>query len=418
MKTSRLLCLILIFPLLFSVSSSTPAASNTDFVNAVEHGLSTENSGEKNSVALQDIIDSLSESGGTVYIPAGRYKFAENGSQTIGTHCIKMRSNVSIVGDGADTVLEPVGESLYGLDMFYFNDYVDTGEAVYLENCRFEGFTIDASATSCKIYTSAGKGFMFNLFRNCHWSDVAVKYTDATGFGVDCPIDSTIKNCTAIGCGKAAAERGSGASGFGIGFGYTYGESILISDCTARDNKNFGFFIEHQGRFSNEKYKATDLHSFVISDCRSYGDLFGFGGIHTLNTIYINCISENSRRYGFFFENSADSIAESCQSINAREASFAIVENDHEFRFEMGNVEYLNCMGQNSPIGVFINGNALTVPLLTAKVKGCTFEITEYTVSAMGKIQALTLTDNLSNTAQNNLSAVIEHLNESDNSRN
>ena len=132
MKTYRLLCLILIFPLLFSVSSSTPAASNTDFVNAVEHGLSTENSGEKNSVALQDIIDSLSESGGTVYIPAGRYKFAENGSQTIGTHCIKMRSNVSIVGDGVDTVLEPVGESLYGLDMFYFNDYVDTGEAVYL----------------------------------------------------------------------------------------------------------------------------------------------------------------------------------------------------------------------------------------------------------------------------------------------
>ena len=84
----------------------------------------------------------------------------------------------------------------------------------------------------------------------------------------------------------------------------------------------------------------------------------------------------------------------------------------------MGNVEYLNCMGQNSPVGVFINGNISNVPSLAAMVKGCTFEVTEYTVSATGKIQALTLTDNLSNTAQNNLSAEIEHLNESDNSRN
>ena len=36
-----------------------------------------------------------------------------------------MRSGVSILGDGEKTVLKPVGKSRYGLDMFYFNDYLD-----------------------------------------------------------------------------------------------------------------------------------------------------------------------------------------------------------------------------------------------------------------------------------------------------
>ena len=154
-----------------------------------------------------------------MYIPAGEYEFAENGKQKIGSHCIKMRSGVSIVGDGEKTVLKPVGSSYYGMDMFYFNDYIDKGEALYLENCRFENFVIDGSETSCRVYTSAGKGFMFNLFKNCHFKNVTVKNTDATGFGVDCPVESTITGCTAIGCGKAATQENSGASGFGIGFG-------------------------------------------------------------------------------------------------------------------------------------------------------------------------------------------------------
>ncbi len=274
--------------------------------DATEYGVSVDNTGAENSRNLQKLIDSLSEKGGTVYIPAGEYAFAENGTQTIGSHCIKMRSNVSIIGDGADTVLKPVGESAFGLDMFYFNEYLDTGEAVYLENCRFERFTIDAEATSLRVYTSAGKGFMFNLFRNCHWRGVTVKNTDATGFGVDCPIDSSMIDCTAIGCGKAANESSGGASGFGIGFGYADGEQIEISRCHARDNKKFGFFFEHQGRFNAEKYAAYDRHSFTVSACTAVGNLYNFGGICAMNATYEGCISQASRQYGFYFENSTD----------------------------------------------------------------------------------------------------------------
>ncbi len=328
-------------------------AKDGNTINAAEHGVSEKNSGELNSKALQTLIDEASLEGKTIYIPAGEYEFAENGRQTIGSHCIKMRSGVSIVGDGEKTVLKPIGETRYGLDMFYFNDYLDTGNAVYLENCRFEGFVIDASGTSCEVYTSAGKGFMFNLFKNCHFKNVTVKNTDATGFGVDCPIDSTITYCTAAGCGKAATDESSGASGFGIGFGYSAEEGIVISDCTSVGNKKFGFFFEHQGRFNLEKYNALPKKIFTVKNCFSGENLFGFGGISAFNTVYEGCASENSLRYGFYFENSFDSEAKNCKVIGAKEACFAVATGAHQEIFgEMDAVAFFGCEGEGSPIGV------------------------------------------------------------------
>lgn len=291
-----LLC-VLITMMLFAGCSN-----EQEIVDATKHGVLPSNSGQENSENLQKLINELSTSGGVVYIPAGEYVFAENGTQTIGSHCIKMCSNVSVIGDGEKTVLKPVGDSQYGLDMFYFNDYLDLGQAIYLENCNFENFVIDASDTSCEVYTSAGKGFMFNLIRNCHWNGVAVKNTDATGFGVDCPIGSSITNCTAIGCGKAAAEDSSGASGFGIGYGYASGETMQIRDCISIDNKKFGFFFEHQGRFDQDRYDTKNQGSFVVVSCNAQGNLYNYGGICAENVTYRQCTSGTARNEGVHFE--------------------------------------------------------------------------------------------------------------------
>lgn len=273
------------------------------YFNATQYGLSVEHSGEENSAALQALIDRVSAEGGTIYIPAGEYAFAENGTQTIGSHCIQMRSNVSIVGDGDATVLKPVGHTQYGLDMFYFNAYLDTGAAVYLENCSFSSFLIDASGTTCDIYTSAGKGFMFNLIRNCHWDHVTVKNTDATGFGVDCPLDCSIRNCVAINCGKAASETDPGASGFGIGYGYAPDENMTIRDCIAIDNKKFGFFFEHQGRFDENRYQLSNQGTFTVEACTAEGNLFNFGGISAKNVKYSKCNSKSPGQEEVYFEN-------------------------------------------------------------------------------------------------------------------
>ena len=362
---------LIIFALLLS---SCFRGGESKTVNASEHGVSEGNSGEENSKALQALIDWAENSGKTIYIPAGEYEFAENGKQTIGSHCIKMRSGVSIVGDGEKTVLKPVGKSRYGLDMFYFNDYLDKGEALYLENCRFESFVIDASATSCEVYTSAGKGFMFNLFKNCHFKNITVKNTDATGFGVDCPIDSTITECVATGCGKAATEESSGASGFGIGFGYSAEESIYISDCKSVGNKKFGFFLEHQGRFNLEKYSAIPQKSFDVKNCEAEENLFGFGGIAAINTVYDGCASSGARRCGFFFENSFASEVKNCKSKGAKEACFSVVYGSHQEIFdEMKAICFSACEGEGSPVGVLTLCDGSKKP----RVEDCIFREVE-----------------------------------------
>ncbi len=303
------LSFLLLLILLSGCRHSVEQDQGTNVINATEHGLSALNHGEANSAALQSLIDRLSdEGGGTVYIPCGEYEFADNASQTIGSHCIKMRSGVSIVGEGDATVLMPIGNSSHGLDMFYFNDYLDTGVPNYLENCSFSDFVIDATETSCRVYTSAGKGFMFNLFKNCHFKNVTVKNTDATGFGIDCPIDSSIINCTATGCGKAATDESSGASGFGIGYGYSENEGLLIRNCIAKDNKKFGVFFEHQGRFNDEMYSATDVVGFVVKDCVAKDNLYNFGGICATGIDYDRCLSIGAVVAGFYLDDCSASI--------------------------------------------------------------------------------------------------------------
>lgn len=284
------------------------------YLDASAYGLSPANKAVVNSTILQGLIDAASQQGGgVILIPEGEYRFARTGTQTIGTHCIKLRSNVTLRGMGEKTVLMPVGASKQGLDMFYFNEYLDTGKAVYLENCRFEDFVIDAAETSCRVYTSAGKGFMFNLFRNCHWRRVTVKNTDATGFGVDCPIGSSIRDCLAIGCGKAANTANAGASGFGIGFGFSDEESMVISNCVSIGNKKFGFFFEHQGRFNAVKYAAWDAEGFVVRDCETEGNLYNFGGIRAMKLRYEHCRSAAPRGQGFYFEDSAHCAMIECE---------------------------------------------------------------------------------------------------------
>ena len=418
MRIIRVFLLFVLLPLLLLTVGCSEDPTAEDFVNATEHGVSPENTGEENSRALQAVLDELTETGGTVYLPAGEYEFAENGRQTIGSHCIKMRSNIRMVGDGEATVLKPVGHTPQGLDMFYFNEYLDRGEAVYLENCSFEGFVIDAAGTSCDTYTSAGKGFMFNLFRGCHWKNVTVKYTDGTGFGVDCPIDSTMQGCTAIGCGKAATEDSGGASGFGIGFGYREDESMSITDCQAYGNRKFGFFFEHQGRFNGEMYAATVKGTFTVRNCRAGENLFGFGGICAVNTVYEQCVAEDSSRYGFYFEDSSGCRVDACQSKKSGEAAFALIQKETDDWPRVTDVAISGCLGADSPMGVLLLCEDTADPMGDNRVENCQFVGVEVAARTVGRMESLVLTGNRSDTRKTAFEADITDFRNSGNSWN
>lgn len=418
MRRIRVYLLLVLLPLLLLTVGCSEDPTADGLVNATERGVSPENTGEENSRALQALLDELTEAGGTVYLPAGEYEFAENGRQTIGSHCIKMRSNIRIVGDGEATVLKPVGRTPQGLDMFYFNEYLDRGEAVYLENCSFEGFVIDASGTSCDTYTSAGKGFMFNLFRGCHWKNVTVKHTDGTGFGVDCPMDSTMQGCTAIGCGKAATEDSGGASGFGIGFGYREDESMSITDCESYGNRKFGFFFEHQGRFNGDMYAASVRGTFTVRNCRAGANLFGFGGICAVNTVYEQCVAENSSRYGFYFEDSSGCRVDACQSKNGGEAAFALIQKETDGWPRVTDVTFSGCLGADSPIGVLLLCEDTADPMGDNRVENCRFVGVEVAARTAGRMESLALTGNQADTRKTAFEADITDFRNSGNSWN
>lgn len=297
-----------------------------------------ESSAAYNTSKLQEAMNKVSEAGGgTIYLPSGTYYFGPGGYNSLNDKedfAIKCRNNVHIKGKGTDensnsyTVLKPLYDDPRangGMDMFYFNNYKDSGfqstgydtssvvdvshydangknvtwnnQTVYLINADFSDFVIDGEsarggiASAGGTYRTDGKGFMINLFSDCDWNNVVVKNVDATGFGVDCPLNSTIRNCKAINCGKAATQKDQGASGFGIGTGYSNEESLIIENSIAINNKKFGFFFEHQAKFSDTHYKATSSKGFVVSNSIAGGNMYDFGGLKAYDVSYENNVS-------------------------------------------------------------------------------------------------------------------------------
>ena len=313
-----------VMPLNISLNSGVDLIPNSTDASAMR----------KNTINLQKAIDEVSESGGgTVQLPAGTFYFSRGGIANHGNedYAIRCRNNVHLKGAGTDenssnvTILKPYYNSSNadgGMDMFYFNNYSDISKSIdnitpsttsdisytnidgkkmvledqtiYLINADFSDFVIDGDSSRGGIkacngsYKTDGKGFMINLFKDSDFYNVVVKNTDATGFGVDCPINVTIKNCKAINCGKAALQTDGGASGFGIGTGYSNNESIVIDNCIALNNKKFGFFFEHQARFSGNKYPATTSTGFVVSNSVAGGNMYDFGGLKAYTVTYNN----------------------------------------------------------------------------------------------------------------------------------
>ncbi len=331
-KLSLLFSFLLVVILIFYPKNNTLAlldvSGKNDVVLKKDVDLISNSKLEKdirnNTKILQSAMDKVSAlGGGTVYLPGGTYYFKQGGtSNRKEKFVIKCKDNVRLKGNGVKgssaTILKPLYSNTNssvsgGLDMFYFNNYSEssfshkdsdrfnitytdmdgktqtlTNQKIYLDNADFEDFIIDGNDAYNKYnYDTTGKGFMINLFRDSDWNNVVVMNTDATGFGMDCPINSTVTNCVAINCGKAASESDGGASGFGIGTGYSNNEYMIIKNSYSFNNKKFGFFFEHQGRFTNSNhYPATTSKGFVVSNSVAGGNYADFGGLKAHNVTF------------------------------------------------------------------------------------------------------------------------------------
>lgn len=265
---------------------------------------------EKNAMAintkyLQTLVDNSKENQ-IIKLPPGTFYFTSGGEniRKVEKYVIKLNDNVHIEGAGIDegvegkyTILKPYAEEgtiNYGLDMFYWNEYADSywKNPDYVENISFSNFIIDGEDVRGNSYNSSGKGFMINLCKNCSWDKMIVRNTDGTGFGMDNVINGSITDSIAINCGKNATTTSPGASGFGIGTGYSDEESMVIKNCKSIGNMKYGFFFENQNRFGFDRYNASKAKKFEVIDSYATGNLYNFGGERANDVAYINCSSK------------------------------------------------------------------------------------------------------------------------------
>ncbi len=308
-KKIKIICAIfvVILAVILFVSFSAARGANIRATGLIS---GDQSSATNNTIYLQKLIDDVSENGGgRITIPNGTYyfdairqgsgyknRYGDSGEYYV----IKCRDNVEICGDSQNgTVLCPIGTYSAGIDMFFYKDF---SSSKYLVNADFRNFTIDEQyARYSGSYDTSGKGFMINLFEKCDWENVTVKNTRGTGFGMDCPIDCTVKNCTAINCGTGVTSASSGGgSGFGIGTGYSSIESIIIENCNAENNGKFGFFFEHQSRFQT-LYKAVTSKNFTVRNCIASQNMYNFGGLRAMDLTFENCTSRNPDYEDFHF---------------------------------------------------------------------------------------------------------------------
>lgn len=255
----------------------------------------------KNRERLQKVMNMVSEAGGgQIKLDAGDFYFNPDMKNThkheFGNtllHCLLVKNNVTFSGTRQNnmiaTWLYPVSNEASACDMFCEYDKVTV-------NADFKDFGIDGKycINNDKDYLCRAKGFMIAPMEKCDWYNVIVMNTGGTGFGVDMPVNCTITNCTAIGCGKdctASDSTQSGASGFGIGYGtYSDKESITLKRCLSLNNRRYGVFFENQYRFTTNKgrLKVTRL---LAENCISAGNLYNYGGEYCFGAEYKGCQS-------------------------------------------------------------------------------------------------------------------------------
>ena len=267
-----------------------------------------------NTSNLQYVIDEVSNAGGgVVKVAAGNYYFSTGGVISNNHYVIFAKDNVTVAGTlGNDgdllTTFLPVGAEANGITMFEYTQ-ADWNNIKYLTNADYRDFKIDGiNAThNAPQFYAQGKGFAFAIVKDCDWYNVEVQNTNGTGFGMDELLNSTVTNCSANACGNyyykdsngvehypgdSNGTNDVGASGFGIGYGYSTNESISITYCIATNNRRFGIFFESQARFSNAQLNKTVVNKLEANYNICAGNRYNMGGEYCFNSLYKNNISK------------------------------------------------------------------------------------------------------------------------------
>jgi hypothetical protein len=205
--------------------------------------------------------------GGVVYAPAGTYKTL--------SPITSWPNKVSLIGDGpGHTIFKPT----FADESFLKN--IKTAAAP-MTDCTFDSFQVDGTGqTQSAGYVSSTKGLFSQFHRRCHWRNLYIHDTPATGLGVDHFQECTIDRVEVDGCGRLNGGTGPGGNGIGLGTGGFAIESIVVSHCIAKGSARYNIFVEKQTAVSQTAL-FTKIHH-----CHVEGGQYGLGDCGNSRTIW------------------------------------------------------------------------------------------------------------------------------------
>ncbi|WP_396645476.1 right-handed parallel beta-helix repeat-containing protein [Microbacterium sp.] len=243
-----------------------------------------------------------------VVIPAGRFRLVK-GVDVYGM------SGVGWAGAGRnDTTLLPC------LGASAFIARIPTGyDGPDHEDVSFRDFTIDGAGQGGSGSMTNVKGIYIQRMIRARFENVTIKNVAATGFGVDFLQDAWFINCYAENCGRLIEGDSSTGAGFGFATGLYPVESIRMINCTSRNNRSHGVFLERgASRLAALPGAPGGYRSmgFTMIGCwmeGNYDGYFGSGG--TMAVLQGNTFYKNRFAGIFIDENTTTTIADDLTQI-------------------------------------------------------------------------------------------------------
>lgn len=263
------------------------------------------------NAAIQAAVDAAyAAGGGTVYLPAGTYQLDAG---------IKWHPRVSMRGDGVGrSILKQRGtilDAIYNIDGDSFGS--GPGPDGALEGCTFEDFEIDGSAMTETQASVSGKGFFILYMVRCVFRRLYIHHTIGTGLGCDFLDDCVIDSVVVSSCGRnfGVGPVQVGQSGIGIGTHWKAVESVTVTNCTVKNNGNYGLFVEVQPTPTNQTIWPEGAR-FV--DCYAEGNRYGFGNKGGGSVVMSGCTAVNNTKANFHTaSNNKGDIITGCVSVGS-----------------------------------------------------------------------------------------------------
>lgn len=188
-----------------------------DFVVNVRHFGAAGDGKQDDRKAIQDAVDSVSKSGGSIYIPPGEYALSRDEQHFCG---VRLYSNTQLIGSGRGNTILKWMDSVPDDS----HHYVVAANEGFVENVTIRDLTIDGNKSRTdKDFNIVGEGIEMDG-RNICISNVHIK--DVLGEGIDCDRSDgiMIHNCIIENSG-----------GNGIHCSDPQARNVQISQCITRN---------------------------------------------------------------------------------------------------------------------------------------------------------------------------------------